>query len=202
MEGLYPEQFTGEKCSFQSKRFDFTFSFPLPELQRSSWVCHSVKPLTCGHWAVSLLSCFWAGLCIQEHLSTTRWEHVGGVGSSHETTIFCVQTFLNPPCPASASISAHCCCLSSFSLCAIPIVSGQGARSCVCFHLSWVYPVQKKGANLQLTRGFQPQKLLKHLPAEAEARGVRVLVWNTLCNFTTRAVFPFGDRASLSFLSC
>lgn len=32
--------------------------------------------------------------------------------------------------------------------------------------------------------------------------GVCTLAWNALCNFTMRAVFPCGDRASPSFLFC
>lgn len=42
------------------------------ELQRSSWVCHSVRPSTCGPWVVSLPSCSWAGRSTPERLSMTR----------------------------------------------------------------------------------------------------------------------------------
>lgn len=163
--------FTEKKCNFQSKKlwlWPFLSLFSSPELLRSSWVCRSVKPLTCGPWAVSLLSCFWAGLCIQEHLSTTRWEHGGGCEIlTWNHNFLC----LNPLYPASAFISAHCCCLSSFSLCDIPIVSGQGARSSVCFHSSWVYPVQKKSGQFVVNPWFPNPKAVETPSCQSRSEG-------------------------------
>lgn len=48
-----------------------------PGRQRLFWVCHSVRLLTCGPWAASLLSCFWAGLSTLVPLSMTRSVAIG-----------------------------------------------------------------------------------------------------------------------------
>lgn len=50
----------------------FFLSFTFAEPLKSSLVYHSVKQLICGHWDVSLQSCFWGGLYTQELQSMIR----------------------------------------------------------------------------------------------------------------------------------
>lgn len=54
-EGHYPEQFIGKNCMLSESKillFFFLIIIVSTELLKSYWVYHSVKLLTCGHWAV------------------------------------------------------------------------------------------------------------------------------------------------------
>lgn len=76
--------------------------------------------------------------------------------------------------------------------------TGEHRVLCV---LTWVecsYPIYR--VNLQLTPWLPDPKAVEIPPCQNRSE-VCALTWNALCNFTMRAVFPCGDRASLSFLS-